>query len=70
MQKLASAAVLVLSLSTQVEGYKIRKWADMHTKKPLNEKLMSDIINQYDTIYSMGYNALVNADKSDSFKVQ
>lgn len=70
MQRLASATVLVLSLSTQAEGYKIRRWAEMHKKKPLSEQLMSDITKQYDTVYSMGFNALVNADASDSFKVQ
>jgi len=70
MNKLATASVVVIGLSSQVEAYKVRKWADMYKKKPLSEELMKDLMKQYDTIYTMGHNALVAADNTDSFKVQ
>ena len=41
----------------------------MYKKKPLTEDLMSDMLRKYDVIYTLGYNSLVEADNTDSFKV-
>ena len=42
----------------------------MYKKKPLSEDLMNDMLRKYDVIYTLGYNTLVEADNTDSFKVQ
>jgi hypothetical protein len=70
MMKAATIALLTFSLSDLAEAYKVRRWADMFRKQPMSEQLMQDIQRKYDVIYTLGYNALVEADSDDGFGVQ
>jgi len=70
MNKITSLAVIALGLTDQANAYKVRKWADMFKKKPLSEELVTDLLRQYDVIYTLGHNALVEADNTDGFQVQ
>ena len=54
MKVLASAAIL-LGLS---EAYKVRKWEDMRTKKPISEERMDALIRKYEIVFGIGVNAL------------
>jgi hypothetical protein len=70
MQKAATLALFICGLSQVTEAYKVRRWSDMFRKKPMSEQGMKDLQRKYDVIYTLGYNALVDADNSDSFGVQ
>jgi hypothetical protein len=70
MYRLSTSALLLAGLTDLSEAYKVRRWADMYKKKPCSEQLMNELVTKYDVIYTLAFNALVDADKNDGFQVQ
>ena len=67
MKKFAVACLVVLGFVDQGEAYRIRKWSEMYRKKELTETQMNNLVDQYTTLYTLGFNSIKAADEAGAY---